>query len=495
MYCTKCGVQANEDFDYCVDCGSILLTPNHDSVPVPAKKSYGAIIGTLFASIIVIAAVFFVVSFINRVGPLITAQRSLGNFNNEVVTRLQTSPLHVFELLGNNLADGTTTVSFDYSNTWSERFMGDITFMADSSQHAVLTDINLNFGGLINFDLEFLMNRQYAMARTRLLGRDFYGITFATFREDFQPFGTEMGLGQQTINDIADFVESLEESLNMDDSSDISTEYFTPYIEVITAFARNTEYTSSREDGITRIEFLFTGSDIVQLLRDLLVVFEDDENMRDWFESFDQVRFRDIVRDIRRGINEIEDNLSGEITLTLYVGSRNRLNRIQFNADLTFDGERAEIDIALDLGSSVLDDWTLDIAVTESGETETLSVAWEINESNDRYINTFTLRPPGSADAIQLSSDWSPSTGAFTLSYSDNAPRGESGAVSGIFSVDNYGGFRLGFDAFGSGRASFVIEIESSAASNIQFPADFINICQWNEQLLYDLEQALDDLF
>ena len=493
MFCPKCGVQALEASQFCGGCGENLQTADIDVSPIAAERSNG-VVWKLFATAAAVAVIFFVALFFNRVGPLLTAQRAIGNFSNEVTSRLQTSPFYAFELLFDNVADGTTIVSFDYDSMW-ERFRGDFIFMADAEQDAVLLDIDLHIDG-VNLDFEFLMNRQYAMARSRLINNNFYGVTFATFREDLTPFGRELGWDRQTINAISDFVDSMVESFSV---SEPNTEQIDPYIDVITAFIRNSEYSSSRDGGVTRIAFVFNEEDMIQLLRNLLEAFANDENVRNSFgttgsDIFDELArgmFDELVRGMHEGIDEIKDELYGEVTLTLYVGRRNRMNRIEIGIDISYGRESLEVGIALDLGMHELDTWAFEITFNDvwSGSAETATAVWEISDANNRYVNTVTLSA-SDADDVVLTSNWNRSTGAFTLSYVNESHWGGHGSFRGNFMPDNSGGFRLAFDELGD----LSIVIESLVTSNIEFPPSFINISEWNEMLLDDLDRAIDDL-
>jgi len=292
------------------------------------------------------------------------------------------------------------------------------------------------------------------------------------------------------MDTISDFVESLERSINADNA----TEQYQHYMDVVTAFIRNSDYESSRENGMTRIEFVFDDSDIARLLWDLMEAFEDDDNMRSSFDMFETGVFRDIVNDMNRGIREIERYLRGEISLVLYVGNRNRLNRMEFYADLRFDGDRGQVEMVLDLGNSALDTWELEITIIDGNWTDRFSIVWDIRESNNRYTNTITFRDLDSRDSVELSSVWNSNTGAFTLGFRDDSPWGSTGSFDGVFTSDNRGGFNLSFD-HDTGWERLRIDIESSNGSNIRFPSDFINIDEWGSRLIDDLERAIDDLF
>jgi len=479
--CT-CGTLIAAENNTCESCGFRFM---QDAKP---RGNWAWKVATPLVLGVLLLAAFMMFS---RVQPLITAQRALGNFGGEVQTRLQTSPFYAIERLVNNLEDGTTIVRFDYTTRW-ESIALDLTMQSDSAQNASSFVLDFDFDG-IAFDVELMVNPQYVVVRSDILDSQFYGFAFATFGEDFPPFAREMGLDWMMIDVIVDFVESMEEALlAYADGGDAWYEV-RDYMNAIRDFVVNSDYSSSRESGITRVEFNFDEADVVQLLWNLFEVFENDENVRDAINEMGFMSFREIVREVRNAVRMVEEELVCDITLVLYVGSRNRLNRLEFELEFEVDmGEtEAGIQFVLDMGTTALDDWRAEFTVLTNGEVEVNGYAlWTIEEDNGRYTNA--LRFSDHEESMTFASVWNSNSGSFTLSFEEYTTRWgyDSGSTGGVFQLDDNGGFRLTFDDLGDAS----LEIESRATSDIQFPSSFVGIDRWADELLERLEEAVMDM-
>ena len=463
-----------------------------DVTPVAAKavntKILAAGIGAL-AAVIILGVVIF--SFASSLGPLVATQRALSNFEDELSTRLQTTPLHAVELLMENIFDGTTSVDFDMRNAWGDRYRGEFTLMSDSQNTRSLLRGEMGFDRE-TVDFEIFVTDQVAMARTSLLGRDFYGIRYSTFRDDFSPFARTLGLDNRTRDSIVDFVESIEETINASNNRNATNE-FQEYIDVLTAFIRNSEYSSTRENGVRRVEFAFEEHDIFDLLRELLHVFENDDQFISMFDVNSETRdmHRQMIREMNDIIRDGERNVRGDVTLVLYIGSRNRLNRAELSLDLRLDGERLRFSLDMDFGESATDRWSFSATVIDSGMRETFSVVWNIRETGDRYSHTIALS--GGGDEVELRSDWNSRTGAFTLSIADSAPWGINASIDGTFRPDGNRGFTMSFESDRNSRTDWRFDISSRGEHNISVPSNFINIDEWGTRLIDDLERAVSD--
>jgi len=459
----------------------------------PSKSTALKLVGVVAVVAVCLAAALFYL----RVSPLLTVQRALGNFGGEVTTRLQTSPLHALELLGRNYANGTTNVHFRYADDWDMSVNGLLSIMTDSELNELFVGFDMSvadWGEQYDIDFEFLMNQYSAMVRSHMLNDNFYGITYATFRDDFAVFADVIGIPDDIVDVVADFIENLNESLNANDEEVL--EDFQRYIDAVVAFVRSSDFTTTRVDGLTRAEFVYTADDIVEILQELLDLYENHADMRDAFDMFEDDFFDEFIEIMQEGLNEFAANLRGEITLVLYVGRGNRMNRIEVDIDMRYERERIQASFALDLGSDALDPWRFDVSVTDRGQVFEGYVVWEIRQYGDRYVNTILFHEPG-MDSFTLMSDWNTSTGAFTLSYDDDFSHIGNNSINGVFSLDSSGGFTFAFDEFAldRGRSSLLIEIESLSFTNINFPASYINIRDWGERLIDDLERAIMELF
>ena len=434
--------------------------------------------------------------------PMATAAKSLSNVGDEFNQRLQGSPLESVGMLMNSLESGSLTVDFDYRDRWSDA-RGVVTLHSDERRgdYAVESEIIID-GQRLDFD--FYINRERAAVRVEQFDRNFYGINFATFRSDFRSFADNLGLSRQEIDMIADMVDFISEMMNVNLGSDA---LYAEYQKIIEDFFRQIEFSSERVEitsggssvRATAIELQITDRMIIKLFEDILKAYENDESMRQMFDAIDGVQstmnpwssgssYDEMLREMRSMIRELERELRGDILVTLFVGRRDRLLRLEIDANLEFDRERTRTKISLDFGSSARDTWVLEM----NTDDETYIIEWEINESSRgaEIILRFTEEYRNWSESFEITLDWS-DRGDFTLSHREGRER--ETLLSGTYTSDR-NGFRLTLDdPFVSTGWGETLHLEISTASRSgRIPQiDFINVSEWDLSLIDKLEDFI----
>ncbi|MCL2371989.1 MAG: zinc ribbon domain-containing protein [Defluviitaleaceae bacterium] len=493
MFCSQCGAALEGDSKFCGKCGHLK---EDMAIPVqipPRKKSLTRIIAP-----IAVVAIFAVVAFVAflRVSPLIAVQRSIVNLSGELATRIETTPFHAIPLATSALGDGTVEVDFFLRDGWVNMGLN-ATIQTDSRRQQQSVEFALNSMGF-RVDAELYVDSNTAAFRSGLLGRDFYGINFATFRDDIRPLGRRIGLSPQEMNALADFVEAIETNMNRD-VSDILEDY----ISALTSFLRGSDFSSSRSGGVTRVEFNFTQGDLSALLRDLVAVFENDDTMRSIFDAFDALdgghgsAFADISWMMRDAIRELERDFDIDAALIFYIGRRNRLNQILLVLDyeeLRW-GDRHSGVITADFGSSATDSWRFSAYTGRDSFYD--YITWEYETIRNQNLHTLTINEHFSEHPYIVTSEWNPQTGDFTIAYTYRdrwSGRRETTAIDGNFTTGRNGAFELNLNPRSLREltgADISLEIGASPATNINRPDNFINIDQWDETLA----ERLEDLF
>ena len=475
----------------------------------PTKKKIGKLLAIGIPVVVVIAIAIGAVLFIQfKNSPLVVVGRAFVGLNAEVSERIDATPFQAFGILINALEEGTVTVNVDYRDVWLGDINGSIAFYSDgaNSEYAVEAELRLDNRAL---ELEVFMNKERIALGSDILGNDYYGITFSTFRDDIRIFGAAMGLDNQTIKELTEMVEMVEESLN---AAYPESAVDAPYASLMTEFIRNLETTSektrievgSRTVRSTKIEFVVTDNDIITLLNNLVDLMAEDENLRNYFDSYaadvltneifwgmQASTYNGFIREMRNTIRELDRSLSGEFVITFYVSSDNRLLRMQLDMDLSVDRNPVRVNCKFDFGESVTDPWELNFVVNSDGlRGESVTIVWDYRERSNRLINTLTISP-SIDEQIVFSSEWSPDNGRFTLSYNYDRSMGE---LSGVFKVDE-NGFSLSIDdPTGTLGQSFGLEITAQIGAPQIKQIDFINIDRWDENLFSDFERALYSL-
>ena len=521
MVCTKCGMSLGEA-DVCSQCNThnehtetqtqatdklnqtastseASTTPKlvlgKDSKYFPQKRRIPVIIATIIAIIIGGSVVAFAM-----LSPVLATNAAFSNLQAEVNERIDASPFQAFGMLMDSLDNGITTINFSYredSHWHPVTAGGSLRFFSDSQNNDYALKIDLSIDDM-DLDFEAYINRERLALRSQILDNNFYGFRYATFRDDVQSFGSQVGLTPREMNEMADFVDILYQFMNMDHSNDLDEDYYKLFTELL----RNAEQSSTRTEIIsggasvrcTRIEYVFTADDIIKFLNDFVEVMENDEEARKQFDLFYVTTFMTYdmyLQEFRDAITEMESEFSGTIIVSFYIDSNNRMLRAELFADLELDGERSVMEMTFDFGTSVYDPWVFEVIITDAFSTTKGTVVWEFNNNSGTFENKLTITGSDFPDETTiLSSMWSPDSGDFTIFFDDGW---HSDSIEGNFTTAD-SGFHLKFNERDLGWGEY-LTIEVITEVGIEIPQiEFINIDQWDEDLLDRIEDAFTKL-
>ena len=423
---------------------------------------------------------------------------AFSNIADEAAERLDSSPLQIIGTIADTMNKGSLTLAFDFRDNemlFGGNMGGSFVIFSDMENSEFATEIEINLlGGFMSIDFDIYFNSERIAFRSGIMGNDFYGITFSTFREDIAYFGPLIGLDDDTIEQIADSVEAFGAAIisGPDEGFYSPAEYLEPYIDLFAEFISSLEYSTETVAGATRIQFIVTEEHVLSLLNNLHTMLEEDENLRSSFEMFDDPLMQDmdmptyneILRGIRDAIRTLEDDVTIEFILEFYIDSQNRLSQMNIRASATVDNMPVGIvSITADFGRSLYDPWVVDLtyyadedALDSSDGIPLFNFTWNFSDESQVFENTFDMSFDD--ESLTLASSWAPESGEFTLSFEGG---GESGSLGGIFTVDEYGGSFLQFDDFNpSPTQTLSISIAALPGAEI-LPIEFINLDEWGQ--------------
>ena len=463
--------------------------------PTKKKPSKFLMIGVPVIAVVAIAAAIFALIFF-RTTPLLAVSRALSSVGEEVTTRLDSTPVKAVMMLVDTLKDGTLSVDFTYEDYYGDSVAGSVVLSSNSKErdYAIEADVSA-YGD--KFDLSVFMNKERLAVGSKLLDSNYYGVKYSTFRNDVRSFGDLTGLDEKTMDTLSDIVEMIGDMMN---AEDVSKDYVKSYSDIMTRFFENCEVKSERdtvESGgssarCTRVDIVITEDALFALLEDYLTLLEDDDTVDKYLGMFDNElingaagnvagSYKDSIKEMRKLVREFERNYSGDITVSMFVGSRNRLLRAEIDADLRIDGDRTRIKGTFDFGASAQDRWTFNFNITAGDMRETFKVVWDYRERTNTIENTLAFTD-SDGDTVTLQSSWAPDRGDFTLSFDDSRNVSE---VSGVFRPGK-DGFRLSFDnLLESSYSGDSLTIDINAQSGVQIKqVDYVKIDKWDEELL-----------
>jgi len=490
--------------------GSTSETDANRSSPDKRKKLLitASLFGVLAIILITIVWAFFS-GDTNGVTPYdasgVSFARVFESTVSETKERTGSSPLQALIILADTLESGNINVNFDYIDSaalFGGSVSGHVAFLSDArSQNYALEAVVGLMGGMMNIDLSAHLNSERFALHSTLIGSDFYGFTFSTFREDIRRFGPLIGMDEVTMAEISDLVELFGEAMNEARGS-YNSNYadYVPYINLLMEFMSGLEYTLEESDTITTINYIITHEDILIFLNDLYSVLERDSELRRTFDFYDSplmqgndmLTYDEFLLEMRSAIREFENSITGEVALEFSIDANDRLNNLTVSTDFEVDGMPSGIvTLTADFGLSVYDRWVLDVAL---GNTPLFNFAWNFSESSQGFENVMdiTYSTWYGTETFTLASLWPSGDGPFTLSFAGN---NLSESFSGDFSTSEGGGFLLiPNDLNLSSTETLSLKITAAPGAEIT-PIEFINLDRWDQSLINSLDFIFGLLF
>jgi len=476
--------------------------------PPPVRKKgrlWWKILVPAVAVVAVAVVLFFM--FFQKPYQMSVLAKAIRNMGEEASARIDGTPLKAVGMLWKSLEEGTINVSAVYRDFRSDiEGSGEVTIssIVNDNELAMIADVTVNGQ---SFDAEMYVNSERVAMRSLLLDDNFYGFRYDTFRDDIRSFGRLIGLDDETMNTLSDTVEAFGDTMNREYGID-SMGDFSVYTDILSSFYNSMEMTVGRGDidsggssvECTQYDFVITGDELVKLLNDLYEALENDERIREQYESMlrnqvtadtlNGMSYRELLREIRGFLRDFENNFTGDITYSFFVGKGNRLLRMEFYADTMYDGEEAVIRAAYDFGASSKDRWVFNVSFTDGSNRYTAKMTWDYKERSNGVESTLIIES-SDANPVVLKLLWIPDSGDFRLSIVDIWDEYE---ITGAFTADDKG-FHLELDDLtGDPYRYLTIGITVEYGAQIG-RIDYINLDEWGEALLEKIGDLLIDLY
>ena len=456
--------------------------PTATKSPKPKRPSVLIPLLIFLVAGMIIGGVIF--SQLNRT---LAVGRAVSNFGDEVMERINASPLTALALLmestnGGELRGEFTANTYDDENdellsTLSAVFS--IISGANNSATAINASVSEDDD---NFDISIFLNQEGAAFSSGMLDSDsFYGIEFDTLRRDFLAFADVVGLSWNESNRIIAQLENFQPNTITFD--------FAPYTnlfrDTLLAAEQRAERVNLNIDGenisVRRIDYVFDLEDLANLLRDLHGILRRDNGLREIFDT----SYNNILRQLNWMIDDIdlsiENGADFDFVLSFYIGSRNRLMRV--NLDVVLEENRTTdwTTITLDLGRTIYCPWVFSV----DSDYMRASVEWNFSTDDgtensiviigyeNHWLHGWTRNTH-----IEAAITWDDDREDFTIAFENQAIRLER-EFSGSFALTN-NGFAFAFEHDG-----FSLEIKLDTSVEMpDFPENFVNISEWDQDFV-----------
>jgi len=449
---------------------------------LPEKSNKRFILVCVGLAAFALIAVAGTLVFRSRVAPLLTARRSVINLNNEILQRINATPLQAVGMLFNSLENGTIEAEYRASGLFGMRVNGTLSSNAQTRMRSL--EAHASIMALLGLDIEARITPQHTAFSSNMLGNDFFGFTYNTFRYDISAFG----LDATTANLLSDLVESMEATLNAETHM---AESFQNYRNVIMQFIRSVSFTATRSStrvsqsggNTINIEFHIPRYSLYTLINALYTLLKNDDHLLTWltmlsntgsffdnFDTFDISTMRDLVLEL--------EQLGDTSNVLLIDNSNNRLMNINLHFN---DIETGITGIKIDFGQSVYCRWGGYVYSIYDAEVKIKNLFWWDFNNGNIYTNVLSLHAANTSPRL-LTSEWAPLTGLFTLNDTSAA-----NPLTGTFTIDSNGSFVMRLNQPN-------ILISATQEAPIIQDVEFININMWDNNLINQIQNIQEIL-
>jgi len=520
MICNKCGNKLPEGTERCNLCEVQPETTLSNETKEPAKENRKnkflpaiiAAVAVLVLSTVLWAAFSDSAEEIEEQTNSAFFERAYAHLSAEITKRTHASPLQMVGILADILNHGTLDIDFDYRNAaipFGGNVSGRASLLSDAryNNYALQAVIGL-MGGFLNIDFDARLNNERFALQSGLLGSDFYGFSFETFREDISYFwGPMIGLDNLSMDQMSDIVESIGSIMNSDSLS--FTELSADYLGILADFISNLEYELEEEtllaqDGelidVALIRYLLTHEDILALLNRVYAVLAEDDELRRSFAFYNMLFMQDtnafsydgFLSSLESMIRDFENSITGEAALMFYFDQNYRLAKADLRTDFASNGmPGGVISFAIDFGLSVYDPWVLAITLNPGpsvlGHLDGIllfGLEWNFSDGTSGFFmneisspqRAITLNNGTTISFYNVTSTWSPDDGHFSLHFTTEWYGVESASISGRVSDTDNGGLFIRLDELHlSPTETLSLDITASPGAEIM-PVEFISL-------------------
>lgn len=551
-FCTLCGKPLPEDGVFCPNCGSRvdasvntepaeqpaapqpepIATQPLDAEPTceapekPAKKVKWWVVAIPVVLVVALLAAILWQPLLLLISPKTAAALAMAKTASQLAKRYEDSPAAVLGQVS-EFEDGVKISLAGEAEVEGERFSAEIDMLADKQKRfsagAALRYNDTEYGAGVYMDADVL-----AASVSFFEEGQYYGITFDSFREDIKKSVLANYLTDEEIDQMADALEKISESYSKETDIEALLE---PYQEIISDYIMDMKAekgsaeirVNGESKNCSTVSFIIEEDDLRELCDQIIDTLENDEDLKGLLldegmlsasygdmggYDIDEIWERDVVGALDDGIDEILDAIDFEAELIYYIYS-GRVVNLRLDGEVEADGEIYGVRLDMNYGlNAATDDISCKLTIEYEGEELVIKLTSKITNEKDQFKETITYRvetPVGDVAEAELGSKWNKETGKLTLSlgYSDNYSSNELSVSCKLVELDD--GFKITVDqddvvalleATGSVMPEgleFEVSLSCTECGEVSRP-NFVNLDQWDEKWLEDLQKAIKAL-
>lgn len=365
---------------------------------------------------------------------------------------------------------------------------------------------DLNISGSVYGDPD-----KIAIAVDQFNDGTYYGVTLDTFKEDLKASVLGSAVTDEQIEMIDRYLQMVREMIS---SEEDYSKLLEPYAAIVKEYMDKLEMTKGegeiKLDGeyynCTTMTLTMDEEYLFEMLEKLLDQLEEDEDIRELFESyvskissivaFDSapsnvatgiMDLDDIVKQLRDALDEAQDMLKLDMEMTYYQ-YKGYVVAYVLKADLEVDEEEISAEFKVNYGLNPgVSDIIVSVVMESDGETFSMELVSKVEKSGDTYKETIEVElevPDTEKVKEQIVIEWNRKSGDLSYDFQMNIPGSEEIAFTfecKLEELDN--GFRLSVEDFEIEGVVLDVKLTCTTGTELKAP-EFVNLDKWDENLM-----------
>lgn len=402
--------------------------PLQEAVTAPVKKKSKKkwLIPVAVVAAVVAAGALLWQPILKMISPHAYVAVMMKNTNSDLQDRMEGTPAGILASSSDCMDDGSLGIDVSYTDEELGDMSANVTLSSDVEEKkweikadVSVMDVTADFKAYVD-------SNAFAIGSDALTGGNYYGITYSTFAEDIKSSVFGDMLDDEDTEMLTTLVDAVDTTI--DTAANIE-ERLEPYMNVLTEYVKGLEAKNGSEkielDGKQRncstVAFTVNQDDLVNMLGDMLDILEKEPEFEGLIVNLDIGETSDIMDTLRDGLDQINEAIDAEATVTYYVYNSNVVDvKVAIQIENPDGDEKIEVVTDVCFGANPKkSDIIVQCTVNAMGEKVNVKAVYSDAWDGDDFKSTCTVVVKNDGEKVaelEQETKWNKESGKLTIS-------------------------------------------------------------------------------